>query len=160
MRRKKKTTIRRILKISIPTKSPAVLDRKNQVPWLVLITRGTCSRVNLVFWVKMVKEWLTLSSVAIASFPAGHPTATTKVRKSLDTNRMKCCRSQCELAQNGREYSLMMKAKLNPMLQPIHLLIPIILKTRHLTVKTQSGLRNSSNRHIIGFYKTSSTLVK
>ena len=144
----------------MPTKSPAVLDRKNQVQWLVLITRGTCSRANLVFWVKMVKEQLTLSSVAIASFLAGHPTATTRVQKSLDTSKMKCYRSPCGSAPSEREYSLMMKAKLNPMLQRIHLLIPIIPKTHHQTVKTQGGLRNSSTRLIIGFYRTSSTPVK
>lgn len=87
----------------------------------------------------MARELLTRLLVAIALFPADHPTATTKVQKSSDTNRTKCFKSRCDYSQNERGYSLMIKAKLNPMLQPIHLRIPTIPKTRHLTVKTLSG---------------------
>ena len=87
----------------------------------------------------MAKDLPTNSSVEIVTFLADHLIVTTKAQRSLDTSKMKCCRFLYGLARKEVEYSPIMKVKLNPMLLQIHLNTLIIPKTRHLTVKTQSG---------------------
>lgn len=96
----------------------------------------------------------------IVSSLAGHLIVTIKDPKSLDINKTRWCKFRYESDQRGVEYSLTTKVKLNPKHLQIHLPALMIPKTRHLTVKIQSALKNSSTRPIIDFYMTNFTMVR
>jgi hypothetical protein len=108
----------------------------------------------------MAKDLATNSLVEIVSFHVDHLTVTTKELKSFVINKTRWCKYLYESVQRGVEYFRITKVKLNPMLQQIHLHTPIIRKTRHLTVRTQSALKSNSNKHIIDFCTTNFTMVR
>ncbi len=63
----------------------------------MISNQKTCSKVNLVYWVKMARDLLTNSSVEIFLFLADHLIVTTKEQKNLDTNKTKSLRFFYEL---------------------------------------------------------------